>query len=50
MYKYINFNNLRKKKEFVGGGEGGTHLRGNIKSTQENTKRRKKNTKNNLFY
>ena len=44
MYKYINFNNLRKKKWFTGKGVGlgKTHLYGNTKNNQKNTKRRKK--------
>ena len=45
MCKYINFNNLRKKKGFVGEGEGGAHLCENTKRSQKNTKRRKRKHK-----
>ena len=51
MCKYINFNNLKKKKEFMGGGVvvGGLHLCENIKNNQENTKKKGK-TQKTIYY
>ena len=52
MCKYINFNNLRKKKEFAGVGASVVELtfletQRTVRKTQ---KEEKENTKNNLFY
>ena len=55
MYKYINFNNLRKKKEFVDG-DGGVVVGWNSplwkhkKQLGKYKKKKRENTKNNLFY
>ena len=48
MCKYINFNNLRKKKWFTGGvwWLGGAHLYGNKKKTAKKTQKERKYKKN----
>ena len=53
MRKYINFNNLRKKKEFVGGGvvvEWNSPLWKHKKQLRKQNKKRRENTKNNLLF
>ena len=52
MYKYINFNNLRKKKEFAGAGAGVVELTflETQRTTRKTQKEEKENTKNNIFY
>ena len=52
MYKYINFNNLRNKKGFVGGGVvvGWTLPLWKHKKQLKKQKKKRENTRNNLFF